>query len=283
MKKTIVASILFGASTLHLHAAYFATEVMNYAPGTGVGTYTDPTKALGAPSGNPGFGIYTPFNPPFSNGQLARIGTGGTLTLRLENYVLVNRAPGTFELGVWENAGLVDTNFPNGFTGPTTSEFGSDYAKVEVSPDNVNWYSLNGGNRILFNLPGNYYANATNSDTAPASPVMADFGKPFAGSLASFDNKNFSQVLSTLDGSAGGTWLNLDSVPIEVTQIGYVRFSDPLAGPGAFDPQDHTLEIDMVAINNEFVGTPTPVPEPASAMLLLSGFALCGFVRQRRK
>jgi PEP-CTERM motif len=285
MKKTaIVASILLGAS-LNVHAAYHAVEVMSYVPGTGVGTLTDPTAALGPAIGDPGFAIYTAFNPPFSNTQVTAIGTGGSLTLRLENYVLIDRTPGTFELGVWENVGLVDVGAfpnPNPITGPTTFEFGSDYAKVEVSPDNVNWYALNNGERVFFTLPGNYYANATNPDTAPANPVVADFGKPFTGTLSSFNNKDFAGVLGVLDGSAGGTWLNLDSVPVDVTQIGFVRFSDPLMGPGStFPPVTDTLEIDMVAINSAYVGAPTP--EPASAALLLSGFALCGFVRQRRK
>jgi len=283
MKKTIVASILFGASAFTLHAAHYAVEVMNYVAGTGAGSYTDPTKALGPASGDPGFQIYSPFNPPFASSQLTAIGAGGSLTLRLENYVLIDRTPGTFELGIWENVGLIDTDFVNGpLTGATAGEFGSDYAKVEVSPDNVNWYSLNGGNRVLFDLPGNYYANATAPTTAPANPVIADFGKPFTGSLSSFNNKNFSGVLGVLDGSAGGTWFNLDSVPAGVTQIGFVRFSDPLMGPGStFPPVTDTLEIDMVAINNNFVGPPTP--EPGSATMLLCGFALCGFVRQRRK
>jgi hypothetical protein len=282
MKKTIVASILFGASAFTLHAAFHAVEVMNYVPGSGAGTLTDPTAALGPASGDPGFQIYSPFNPPFAASQLTAIGAGGSLTLRLENYVLIDRTPGTFELGVWENVGLVDTDFPNFSTGPETFEFGSDLARVEVSPDNVTWYALNNGNRILFNLPGNYYSNATTGTSAPANPVVADFGKPFTGTLSSFNNKNFAGVLGVLDGSAGGTWFNLDSVPVGVTQIGFVRFSDPLMGPGStFPPVTDSLEIDMVAINNNFVGAPTP--EPGTATMLLCGFALCGFVRQRRK
>jgi hypothetical protein len=258
---------------------------MSYTPGTGAGAFTNPASALGAAAGEhppagafPG-GVFTPFNPPFGANEVVSIGIGGSLTLRLENYVLIDRTPNTFELGIWENVGLIDMDYPNGFTGTAAVEFGSDYGKVEVSPDNLHWYALNGGNRILFNIPGNYYANAANSDAVPASPVVADFGKPFTGSLSSFDNQNLGQILTMLDGSAGGTWLNLDSVPEDVTQIGFVRFSDPLAGPGAFNPDDHTLDIDAVAINSNYVGAPTP--EPGAAALLLGAFALWGGVRKR--
>lgn len=293
------AALLAAAAVIpSVHAApLFATEVVSYIPGTGVsdGLTMNPGAALGGPSpgvsvGTPFEGIYTPFNPPFEGSALVQIGVGGSITLRLSNFVTIDRTPGVFEIGVWENVGFADANFPNETkTGPTTGPgfgFGSDYARVEVSADGVTWYSLNNGNRILFDLAGNYFANATNSTTPPPNPQVGDFGQPFAypdspylPSRESLTDKTLGQLLTAFNGSGGGNWLNLDSVPVD--EVGFIRFSDPLLGPdGSFVPNDNTFELDFVAINTVLAGAPTP--EPTSAALLLVGLALGGTLRQRR-
>ena len=261
--------------------ASFIAEIVSYTPGTGVGIYTDPTVVVGAPSGDAGFGsIVTPFNPAFSRNDLARIGVGGSITVRLENFVLIDRNPGTYELGIWENLGLIDEGFPGPeATGATALEFGSDYARVEVSPDNVNWYSLNGGDRILFQSPTNYYTNATDSYSTPTNGIVADFGKPFNGTLGDFDGKTFAETLSVLNGSAGGTWLNLDGLPLSVNSIGYVRISDPLAGPST-SPTDNTFELYTMSINRALAGAPTPEPT-AGCLLVLAGAWLLAQGRRR--
>jgi len=287
------SALLAAVVTTTAHAAIFATEVVSYIPGTG-GSLTNPAAALGGPSPDIGVGtgfdgIYTPFNPPYEGSALVQIGTGGSITLRLSNFVTIDRTPGVFEIGVWENVGFSDFDFPNGKTAPTTTGFGlgSDYARVEVSADGITWYSLNNGDRILFDLAGNYFANATNSTTAPANPVVADFGKPFTyvdspylPTRESLTDKTLAQLLTAFNGSGGGNWLNLDSVPVD--EIGFIRFSDPLLGPdGSFGgPNDHTFELDFVAINTALAGAPTP--EPTTAALLLVGLALGGTLRQRR-
>lgn len=296
----LLGSALLAAAivtTTTARAAMFATEVVSYVAGdTGTfgSMYTqNPSVALGGPSPiigtSLGFeSIFTPFNGPFEADHIVQIGVGGSITLRLSNFVIIDRTPGVFELGVWENVAFSDRNYPNGLTEPTTTDFGfgSDYARVEVSQDGVTWYSLNNGDRILFDLAGTYFSNATNHETAPANPQIADFGKPFTyidspylPTRDSLTDKTMAQVLSAFNGSGGGNWLNLDGVPLD--EIGFVRFSDPLLGPdGSFRPNDNTFEIDFVAINTQLAGAPTP--EPSTAALLLVGLAFGGTLRQRR-
>ncbi len=281
MKKHLIVSTLGITLGLlaHAHAASFAGAVVDYTQGTpppAASGLNNPAVALGAPAaivspGSPYQAIFSPFNPAFEASDIVAIGTGGQLTLQLSHYVAINRAPGNPEIGVWENVGIADENYPNGLAGDPPFFFGTNSAVVQVSPDNVTWYSLNGGAPILFGLPGNYFTNATTpfDSNAPANPQYADFGKPFLGTQADFNNKNFSQILTLLDGSAGGNWLDLDSLPMAVTQVGYIRFSGT-----------SELEIDAVAINTSQQGA--PVPEPTSALLAGMAFALCATRRFRR-
>lgn len=249
----LVCALLGHAGLLHA-AEYFADQVVSYVSGTGVGSFTDPTSALGKPGGNIGSGTFNPFSPNFATTELARVGFGGELTLSLSNYVTVDYTPGVREIGIWENVGLVAGT--GGATNPATV-FGADSAVISVSADGINWFSLNSGQPILFTLPGNYYANATaTNDPPPASPVLADFGKPFTGSLSDFDGKSFSDVLATLNGSAGGTWLDLDETGL--SQVGYIRFDGIASG--------QTLEINGVGINGTLAGA--AVPEPSAAHIL---------------
>ncbi len=276
MKKTIALTLAaFSSAATLANAAFFADAVVEYTPGTGVGSYTNSSTALGEPSpivgAADGFpNVFSPFSPHYETTDLVAIGTGGHLTLRLSHFVTIDRNPGVRELGIWENVGLIDSVGNGTATNPATT-FGADSAVVEVSPDNVTWFALNNGSPILFNLPGNYYKNAGPYDaSAPASPQFADFGKPFTGTLSSFDGENYSQVLATLNGSAGGTWLDLDSSPF--SQVGYVRFSGVAA--------NQTLEVDAVSINTSLAGA--AVPEPASLGLLAMGFAACFGMKRHR-
>ena len=211
--KNPLRALLLGAllsPAMFLHAAeYFADQVVSYTPGADVTTYNQPGSALGKPGGNVGSGTFNPFVPNFATTELVQVGFGGELTLQLSNYVTVNYTPGVREIGVWENVGLTASG---GSARNPAEVFGADSAVVSVSADGVNWFSLNSGQPILFNLPGNYYVNAAGINTAPpASPVLADFGQPFTGTLADFNGQSFADTIATLGGSAGGTWLDLDT------------------------------------------------------------------------
>ena len=81
--RVLTASTLLSSAALSHGVEYFADQVVGYTQGAGVGAFTDPTAALGKPGGNIGGATFNPFNPNFAATELARIGFGGELTLRL--------------------------------------------------------------------------------------------------------------------------------------------------------------------------------------------------------
>lgn len=277
MKKTITFTVaaLLGLTSLS-HAASFAAAVISYTPGTSVGSYNNASAVLGQPSDIVGVGtgfpgVFSPFNPHYQATELTGLGSGGELTLQLANFVTVT--PGLLELGVWSNVGLQDADYPNGTSVNPAAPFSAPRsARVSVSADGQTWVALNGGALITFSNPGNFYLNAGPQDaTAPASPSYADFGKPFAGTLSSFDGKTYSQILSTLDGSAGGTWLDLDATGL--AKVGYVRFDNV--------PSGEVLDLNAVSINSAATGG--AVPEPGVCVLLFGSVAaMLGSRRLRR-
>jgi len=276
MKKIILTTLV--AFTLGLphrmHAESFATAVIDYNPGTPT-FYNDPNAVLGKPGDIVGVGsgfegVFSPFNPHYESSELTGIGFGGQLTLQLQNFVTVTT--GAREIGIWSNVGLTDVDYPNGTADNPTSTFSSpSSAVVSVSANGVDWVTLNGGAPITFSLPGLYYSNAGPFDsTAPESPVLADFGKPFTGTLSDFDGKTYPQIVETLNGSAGGTWLDLDSTGL--SEVGYIRFNGVASG--------EELYLNAVSINSTLSGG--AVPEPASGVLLLIGVSGMLFLSRRR-
>lgn len=259
------ASLLAASFVGPAYAAAYVDQVVSYTPGAGVGGYTTPESALGKPIDDTGFGLLTPFNPHFSTGELARIGSGGELTLRLSNEVIVGAG---VDIGVYTNVFLLNNQGGTGATDPAGS-FGGDSVAIHVSADGSNWVTVD-TSTIAFNLPHTYYLNpealTSSSRDVPANPNEADFGKPFEAVLADFDGLTFDQIATLLDGSAGGTWLDLS--PTGLSSVSYIRFDQP----------GDTFELDAVAIANNKVGA--PVPEPATGLLVVGLFLTC--TRRRR-
>ena len=237
-----------------IHAAFFADLVVSYVPGAGVTALNHPSAAIGSPYSITGEeiafpNVLSPMNPAFEPGQVVQIGNGGHITLRLGHFALLTSGP---EIGVINNVGLIDMNFPSGTATNPAAAFGDDTARVEVSEDGLVWVDLGA---MLFNLPANFYINAGPFDTMPpTSPLLANFGKPFTGSLSTFDGLNYSAILAALDGSGGGTWLDLSGTGLN--QIGYIRFS-------LDENATTTFELDAVVIANNAVGPMLPTLIPA--------------------
>lgn len=205
------------------------------------------------------FGVLTPFNAAFSASQYVGIGQGGSLTLQFPAPV---RASG-YALGIHTASGMIDFDYPNGSAGATATDYTtSRRAAIDVSADGNLWISL--GTFDLDN-PTNFYASGVTTPGYQATVtggIPADVELPFVGSLSSFNGEDWSQMLTTLNGSAGGNWLDLTSSGLP--SIAYVRFTVPTGS---------VLYLDGV------VGL--PAPEPASlAVLALGAMAL---VSRRRR
>lgn len=270
-------------------AGSYAAEVLSYTPGTADVKFITPAAALGAPDGITGekpppvtnsFGfpnVVSPFSPPYQGDEVVQIGEGGQITLRLANFVTVG--PGK-RLGVINNVGLQDddTITFTGKNGPTAFTFGGGSARVKVSANNQTWVDLG---VVKFDIPTLYYVNAGPYDAAaPASPQLTDFGKPFEGTLASFDGKDYAGTVAafaTTGGgySGGGTWLDLSGTGLP--NVGYVQF---LVADDGNPLTDARFAFDALSIANGAVGAPTP--EPSTTLALLAAAAVTAASRRRR-
>jgi hypothetical protein len=240
--------------------AVTASQVVDYQPGSAT-SFTNPGAALGLPQGDTSFGALTPFNPPFTSDQIVVVGAGGRLTLRLSSPVPAGGAGP--EVGVFVNNGLVDVSEDgSGRAGSPPATFSPfPAALVSVSSDGQQFVPLGAG-PFVFTNPTNFYTDVTiDNYSAPLGGAAADFSKPFTGTIDSLAGLTYPQIVQLLDGSAGGTWL--DVTPAGLASVQYVRFDVP-AG------ETQRLVLDAV----------TAVPEPAAAGLVAAGAAL--LIRRRR-
>ncbi len=245
-------------------------RVVSYNPGTLTGAYVYPATswtagpAIGLPATTEAgyFGdtsVITPFNAQYNPADFVGLqGAGGSIEFQLSAPV---PAAG-YTLGVQSGIGLGDTT-GNGTTGPAAGDYTSArQATVLVSADGVHFVSL--GDRT-FTIPTNAYADVSGPFTSTAGGVPADFSRAFTGTLGSFNDETFGQVLNTLDGSGGGDWLNLSG-----TGLASVDYVELQTGAG------ETMYVNAVT------GT-TVVPEPASLAAAAAGLLVLGRRRRRAR
>jgi hypothetical protein len=258
-----LSSLLAGSS---LSAAVFVSQVVDYVPGAISPAYTTAAAALGPATLIHSYGVVSPFNPAFDPADIVGIGKGGRLTVRFPQPIA--DVPG-LDFGVFNNVGLIDASYPSGTATNPAATFNAlpRIADVSVSSDGVNYLPVS---RTTFSNPANAFVNSGPFDmTAPSPAVTSDFGKSFTGTLASFDGLTWSQIQAVLDGSGGGTWLDVSGTGLSSFQ--YVRFEIPADGIAGSDDR---LFIDAVSANN------VAVPEPAMLSLaVLGGLALRRRVR----
>ena len=281
--KTVgLAAIALAGITLpsHSHAATFAAAVVDYQPGSGA-TLTTPSSALGMPGDIVGAGtgfdsILSPFSPHYEDGQIAQIGEGGSITLRLENFAVIT--PGTPEIGVFTNFGLGDSDFPNGRAAADLNAqfatFGRDSAITEVSGDGNTWFNL--GN-IDFDQPSSAFTDAvTPFDADGTGLTPADFALPHGNLLADYAGQDWASIKTMLGSSAGGEWLELGATGLG--QVGWIRFSLPDDG----DPATAlSFELDAVSVAAAATGSPVPIPEPGTTTLLVALASITALRRRR--
>ncbi|NNM87687.1 MAG: hypothetical protein HKL95_04120 [Phycisphaerae bacterium] len=180
-----------------------------------------------------------PFLPAWDTSQLTIVAPGGSITLQMAQPVSGNGMLGVFTDVAINNVSTTVGSEPQASTPASTlSPFPEAIVSVGDGSKNAGGdyilVPLNGGNPITFENPTNYYTNSLVSvQSGPGYYYVqsslgtqpADWTKPFLGNLASFNGETYSQMVATLDGSAGGTWLNLASAGL--SQVDVVQFSVP--------------------------------------------------------
>jgi len=254
MKKISLLLALAGVSigsilSVFSARAQFASSVMDYHSGTGFAAgFTNAAAALGAPAAG---SAVTPLAPPYAKTQLVSIGAGGDITLQLSTPVTSNPA---------DPYGIDFILFGNQFFVSSGSEVSGlyDHAAsilVQVSPDDVNWYTLN---PALAPQPGTLFpTDGSGNPQIPVNPALT---------LASFTGRNLAGIESLYAGSAGGTgyaldWaLNADNQPAGLASADYLRLA----------VQSGVLDLDAVSV----------VPEPTTWSLLPAGLGLLWLARR---
>lgn len=230
--------------------AQFASTVVSYAPGTGfAANFTNANAALGAPAAG---GSITPFAPPFSTSQIVSIGAGGSLTLQLAMPILNNPAnPFGIDFLIFGNSFFVVSGGSGSSAITSGAIFTSSVStRVEVSTDNLTWYTLNPS---LAPVVGTYFpTDGSGNPLAPVNPLLT---------AADFNGRNLAGIRSLYNGSAGGAGFDLAWAQDEfgnsvaLADANYLRI-DVLSGRS---------QIDAVSV----------VPEPATPALLLLSTIVC--------
>jgi hypothetical protein len=251
----VVSLGVLGASSASA-ALSMGDSILHYD--SGGNSYNISSSALGLPEADAGDGyILTPFNAAWQSSDLTGISAGGNLVLQLSSPI---RTDGR-TLGIHAGVGLADVAWPGGVASQPAASYNSlRQASISVSDDGDVWASLG---LITFELPTNYYSQGVSNPgyTTVAGTKVADFSRPFLGTLGDFDGKDWPQILTLLDGSGGGTWLDLSKTGL--SQVNYVKFD---VGTG------QQMYVDSV------VGV--AVPEPGAVLILL-GAGLLGLRRRR--
>lgn len=235
--------------------------------------FNQQAAALGSPERITGEGgnypgAVTPFNSPFLPNEIVSVGEDGHLTLRLSNFAIPQ--PDGPEIGVFTNSAIFDVDFPNGVAGDPIAQFSVDSAEVDVSEDGMTWIALG---EILFQGISNGFNDV-------AQTVLSDFQLPFTDPIESLAGLNYSDgsgddILSRLDGSGGGTWIDISSTGLD--QVGFVRFR---VSDDNDDATSLNFELDALSIASSAVGTATP--EPTGICLVVFAAIALVFLRPMR-
>ena len=214
-------------STTTANGVTYPATLLAVAPGDSVELAFGSGGAVGDSSVNGGFtiGIHAGVglnDSSYPNGQAYNINTNPASMLYTnprEAFVSISQDGSTWKYLQYD-----------GVTGNTAVE------PNPANPSNYKWVGSEADASLInFDIPSNYFNPSDPSTVGPdgnyapttiaADTPTADFSQPFLGTLASFSSESWSQVLSTLNGSAGGTWL--DTADSGLTTINYLQFSVP--------------------------------------------------------
>jgi hypothetical protein len=239
--------------------AQYADSVVAYNPGVGFSAgYTNATAALGSPSRqtldpDPTFGgtfPVDPFSPPYLSSQVVSIGTGGSLTVRLDTPALNDPAhPFGVDFILFGDSGFIITN--GNFSGGGVTD-GSLFAnnngatRVSVSLDNVTYYALNPA--LAPNVDGLFPTDGNGDFQRPVNPALAG---------ADFSGKDLAGIRGLYGGSGGGTGFD-------------IAWAQDNNGNRVTLPGIQFVRVDVLSDKSEIDGFAV-VPEPAT-------WALGGFL-----
>jgi len=242
-------------------ASAFASSIVSYTPGAGVGAgYNDPTRAIGQPTRLTGIGTdfqstTNPFAPAYESSDLVTVGRGGSLVLAFD-HAITNDAANPFGVDLLvfgnsfytDNAGVVDGLF-------------GGFGTIEVSADGIDWRLITG---VAADgaCPTLGYSDVTDPFQSTGS-VLTDFTRPVDPAFNA-SGKSFAQLIAGYGSSGGGASVDLAAVGLE--SASFVRIS--VASDSAF-----TAQIDAIS-------DVSAVPAPAT-LAALSALAL-GLARRRR-
>lgn len=246
----------------------FATQVVAYDAGIGTNPdYNNPTTALGSATRMTGElagypSVVSPFSPAFGTDEIVSVGFGGSITLRFENTIR-NAANHLFGIDfiAFGNAGLIDTNFPQGEVGQTPMMFGVGAAVlVEASADGQNWFAVE--TRHFDLMPTLGYRDTGPFDGEPgADRTNFRVAMDPTISLNGLAGLGYAELIELYGASGGGVGFDLAGTGLEEASL--LRFSH--AGS-----MGETFELDAVSV----------VPGPGSAVVLAMGFV--SVMRRRR-
>jgi hypothetical protein len=205
-------------------ASDFASSVVNYVQGAGVGVgYDDPAAALGSPTRYTGTqfgfpGAVTPFNPSFDPGECVSVGRGGSLTLAFDHDVMDDpNNPYGLDLIIFGNSFFWD---PVNFTA-TAQALSSDGGTISLSADGQTWVTAPGMADGLF--PTLAYLDQTDPFGGPAGSVLSDFTKPVNPNFA-WQGADLAAIIAGYDGSGGG-W-GIDIGALGLSSVRYVKITN---------------------------------------------------------
>jgi hypothetical protein len=232
----------------------FATEVVEYVPGTGLDADwlsgvlpNDPNRALGRPTlMTTGEGWNIPVNPPvpvvpvyqpFRYFEVVTVGLGGRLTLKFNHRVTHDKNnPYGIDFIIFGNAAqnISTGGFWKNGNPETTTVAASNMAEngiVSVSQDGIKWYKFIRG---ISADPTIVYADSNGPFADSFAPTASyqwdsvnhiwgeelDPTRPVNPALtaASMAGKTVAQMIDAYDGSAGGTGFDISSVGLDWIQ-----------------------------------------------------------------
>jgi hypothetical protein len=261
LKLRFLALALAGALFSFATHAQYADAVVSYVAGSGVNPgYTDPTRALGAPTTYIGYQNTDPFNPPYQSAHLVSVGEGGSLIVQFSTPV-VNGPSHPFGLDfiVFGNAGFVITNGDysgGGITDGSLFANNTGVTRVSVSADNVTYYTLNPA--LARVVDGLFPTDAAGDFSLPVNPSLSN---------GDFAGKDLTGIRSLYAGSGGGT--------------GYdISWAQDSGGQGVFLSSISFIRVDVLSGKSE-VDAFSVVPEPGTFAMVLLGAGLLLLSRPR--